>query len=65
LDQVREGVHAGSHAVRLFIEEHQPEFFFCGHIHEAAGVAARIGKTRGVNVGPKGYLLDFATLRTV
>ena len=65
LDRVREGVHAGSRAVRQFIEEHQPEFFFCGHIHEAAGVTAQIGATRGVNAGPKGYLLDFATLRTV
>ena len=65
LDRVREGVHAGSRAVRQFIEEHQPVFFFCGHIHEAAGVAARIGETHGVNAGPKGYLLDFAKLKIV
>ena len=56
LDRVREGVHAGSQAVREFIEEQQPEVFFCGHIHEAAGVAARIGATRGFNAGPKGPL---------
>src|SRR5271163_1743703 len=39
LDRVREGLHAGSRAVREFIEEHQPGHFFCGHIHEAEGVA--------------------------
>src|SRR5579862_6021693 len=38
LDQVRDGLHAGSRAVRDFIEKNQPEHFFCGHIHEAEGV---------------------------
>jgi uncharacterized protein len=57
LDRVREGVHAGSSAVRDFIEKHQPAYFFCGHIHEAAGVEVTMGKTRCCNVGKKGYLL--------
>ena len=65
LDRVREGVHAGSQAVKEFIDRHQPVLFFCGHIHEAAGVAASIGTTRGFNTGPKGYLLDFAKLKIV
>lgn len=58
LDQVRPGLHAGSTAVRDFLLREQPEHFFCGHIHEAAGVQAAIGKTQGVNVGKKGWLLD-------
>ena len=58
LDQVRPGLHAGSVAVRNFIEKHQPGYFFCGHIHEAEGVSAEIGKTRAWNVGKKGYLLE-------
>lgn len=57
LDRVRQGVHFGSTAVREFIEKEQPEYFFCGHIHEAAGVETTLGKTRGCNVGKKGYLL--------
>jgi Icc-related predicted phosphoesterase len=65
LDRVREGVHAGSRAVREFIEEHQPEMFFCGHIHEAGGVAARIGETRCFNTGPQGRLVDFDKIETV
>jgi Icc-related predicted phosphoesterase len=57
LDRVREGAHAGSTAIRDFIQNEQPEYFFCGHIHEAAGTEAKLGKTRGWNVGKKGYLL--------
>jgi hypothetical protein len=58
LDQVRSGVHAGSAAVRDFIEKYQPEYFFCGHIHEAEGVEIAMGKTRARNVGKAGYLLE-------
>ena len=65
LDRVREGVHAGSRAVAQFIEEHQPEVFCSGHIHEAAGVVARLGKTRGFSAGPKGCLIDFDKLEDV
>jgi Icc-related predicted phosphoesterase len=58
LDQVRPGLHAGSTAVRSFIETYQPEYFFCGHIHEAQGVAIEMGKTRARNVGKAAYLLE-------
>jgi len=58
LDQVRAGMHAGSTAVRDFIQKYQPEYFFCGHIHEAHGVEITIGKTRARNAGKAGYLLE-------
>jgi len=58
LDRVREGVNAGSTAVRDFIASEQPEYLFCGHIHEAAGTSETFGKTTAVNVGKKGYLLE-------
>ena len=58
LDRIKEGLHAGSRAVREFIEKHQPEYFFCGHIHEAEGVVVQMGATRAMNVGKKGYLLE-------
>jgi Icc-related predicted phosphoesterase len=58
LDQVRQGLHAGSRAVREFIEKYQPVEFFCGHIHEAEGAAIEIGSTRARNVGKRGYLLN-------
>jgi hypothetical protein len=58
LDEVRPGLNAGSTAVRDFIRKRQPEYFFCGHIHEAEGVEIAIGKTRARNVGKAGYLLE-------
>jgi Icc-related predicted phosphoesterase len=58
LDQVRPGLNAGSYAVREFIEQCQPAWFFCGHIHEAEGREIRIGKTVARNVGKAGYLLE-------
>ncbi len=58
LDRVHDGLHAGSRAVRDFIEKVQPAHFFCGHIHEAEGVVVRMGRTMAMNVGKKGYLLE-------
>ncbi len=58
LDQLGNGGHAGSRAVRDFIDRRQPEHFFCGHIHEAAGVTVELGATRASNVGKQGYLLE-------
>ncbi len=58
LDRIREGLHGGSTAVRDFIQEHQPTYFFCGHIHESEGVSIRMGKTQAWNVGKGGYLLE-------
>jgi len=58
LDRIKQGLHAGSRAVREFIEKMQPEHFFCGHIHEAEGKVIQMGATRAMNVGKKGYLLE-------
>lgn len=60
LDRIREGVHAGSRSIREFLERHQPEYFLCGHIHEAEGAAVRLGRTQAINVGKRGYLLELA-----
>jgi Icc-related predicted phosphoesterase len=57
LDRVREGAHFGSTAVRKFIDQHQPLYFYCGHIHEAAGQQDTIGRTQGWNVGKGGRAL--------
>ncbi len=58
LDEVRPGMHAGSRAVRAFLDDHPPQHFFCGHIHEAAGKSTTLGPTVARNVGKKGYLLE-------
>lgn len=59
LDRIHAGLHGGSSAVRSFLERHQPQHFFCGHIHEAEGVVIQIGATRAMNVGKAGYLLEW------
>ena len=64
LDEVRPGLHAGSTAVRSFIDKYQPGYFFCGHIHEAQGVEIAMGKTRARNVGKAGYLLELVSTST-
>jgi uncharacterized protein len=58
LDQVKPGLHAGSSSVLEFIQKNQPEYFFCGHIHEAEGKEVELGRTRGRNVGKTGHLLE-------
>lgn len=59
LDRIHEGLHAGSRAVREFIETHQPRYFFCGHIHEAEGAVVQMGATQARNAGKQGYLLQW------
>jgi Icc-related predicted phosphoesterase len=58
LDEAQRSKHYGSTAVRDFIEKQQPAYFFCGHIHEAAGVHESLGKTLAWNVGKKGHMLE-------
>lgn len=58
LDRIRDGVHAGSTAVKEFIDKKRPGYFFCGHIHEAEGATVQLGATFAMNVGKKGYLLE-------
>lgn len=51
VDIIHSGIHVGSHAVREFIEDYQPDVVICGHIHEARGQDT-IGATKIVNCGP-------------
>jgi Icc-related predicted phosphoesterase len=51
VDMTSRGVHAGSPAVRRFIEKRQPVLVACGHIHEARGVD-RIERSVILNPGP-------------
>jgi len=62
LDRADEGQHFGSQAVRDFIERYQPSYFYCGHIHEAAGQTEMLGRTQGCNVGKRGMMLDLQRL---
>lgn len=50
--------HWGSSGVRKAIEEFQPDVHICGHIHETHGIEDRIGKTRSINVGKTGKIIE-------
>jgi Icc-related predicted phosphoesterase len=48
----------GSSGVRKAIEEFQPDVHICGHIHETHGMEDIIGKTRSINVGKTGKVIE-------
>jgi len=58
VDEPRSGLHVGSEVIRKFVEEKQPMFQFCGHIHESGGKEANVGSTRVINVAKQIKLID-------
>lgn len=51
-----QGKHAGSKVILDYIRRIQPQYTFCGHIHEGKG-KIKIGKTEVYNLGVGGYKL--------
>ena len=49
----------GSSGVRKAIEEFKPDVHICGHIHETHGIEEMIGKTKVINVGKTGKIIEF------
>jgi uncharacterized protein len=58
LDEFAPGQHAGSTALRAWMERAKPCYLFCGHIHEAAGRSQHLGPTQCFNVGKQGYGIE-------
>lgn len=52
------GVFPGSAGVRKALKEFQPDVHICGHIHETQGIEEMIGKTRVINVGKSGKIIE-------
>jgi len=48
------GKHAGSKTILNYVRKKQPQYVFCGHIHEGEG-RAKIGKTEVYNLGVAGH----------
>lgn len=48
----------GSKGVKKAIDTFKPDFLLCSHVHEAEGVEEKIGKTKVINVGREGKILD-------
>ncbi len=51
-DVTRTGQAVGSTAVRDAVERLQPDYVFCGHIHDSWGYRGTIGRTQIANLGP-------------
>lgn len=50
--------HCGNKSITKFIKKNKPKLVICGHLHENAGVEDKIGKTRVVNPGPFGKVIN-------
>ncbi len=48
----------GNKGIRKAIEKFQPDLFISGHIHELEGVEEKIGKTKVINVGRRGRIIE-------
>tara|TARA_Y100000310_G_scaffold124700_1_gene123387 strand:- start:13818 stop:14417 length:600 start_codon:yes stop_codon:yes gene_type:complete len=50
--------HWGSSGVMKAVKEFQPDLHICGHIHETHGIEEKIGKTKVINVGKTGKIIE-------
>ena len=48
----------GSRSIRKAIEQFKPDILIHSHIHEAEGIEDKIGKTKIINVGRKGKIIE-------
>ena len=48
----------GSEAILKAINKFKPDILLHGHIHEAEGIEEKMGRTRVINVGRKGTILE-------
>ena len=48
----------GSTGSRRAIEAFKPDIVLCSHVHEAEGLEEKIGKTRVINVGREGKIIE-------
>lgn len=50
--------HCGNQSVKRFIKQLKPDVAISGHIHECSGKEDTLGKTRLINPGPSGKIID-------
>lgn len=47
-----------STGIRKAIDKFQPDILLCSHVHEAEGLEEKIGKTKVINVGKEGKIIE-------
>ena len=48
----------GSSGVKNAIDKLKPDLLLCSHVHEAEGIEEMVGKTKVINVGRKGKIIE-------
>ena len=48
----------GSTGVKKAIDTFKPDILLCSHVHEADGIEEIVGKTKVINVGRKGKIIE-------
>jgi Icc-related predicted phosphoesterase len=48
----------GSKSVRKAIDRFKPDILICSHVHEAEGMEEKIGRTKVINVGKSGKIIE-------
>jgi len=48
----------GNEGIRKAVDKFQPDLLISGHIHELEGVEEKIGKTKVLNVGKRGKIIE-------
>lgn len=51
-------IFPGSKGVKKAIDELKPDILLCSHVHEAEGLEEMVGKTRVINVGREGKIIN-------
>ena len=51
-------VREGSQGVKKAVERFKPDILICSHVHEAAGIEEKLGKTKVINVGTEGKIIE-------
>ena len=52
------GGHCGNKSIRQFVEKNRIDLMICGHLHENFGKEDKIGKTKVINPGPFGKIVE-------
>jgi len=48
----------GSDGIKRAVEKFKPDILLCSHVHEAEGIEEMLGKTKVINVGKKGKIIE-------
>ena len=51
-------IFPGSEGVKKALEKFKPDLLLCSHVHEAEGIEEKIGKTKVLNVGKRGKIIE-------